>query len=121
MRIDAGVEQQQKIEGASAVPMTQAARMRAAVDQPVAVAPAFLRGDVDAEHMAKTMVHAVRTYVEQEQASGSDGAPQNAEAQAMQGTLAELMGCGSGYLAGRCDAACVARTMTQMVGEFARH
>ena len=95
--------------------------MRAAIDQAVAVAPGFLRGDVDADHMTKTMVHAVENYIEQERASGSNGAPSNAEAQALQGTLAELMGCGSGYLAGRCDAACVARTMTQMVHEFATH
>src|SRR3546814_6062573 len=66
-----------------------------------------------------TMVGAVRTDVEQERTAGSDGTPQGADAQALQGTLAELMGCGSGYLAGRCDAACVARTMTQMVREFA--
>ncbi len=104
---------------APSVAPTQAARMRAAVAKAVAVAPGFLRGDVDADHMAKTMVQAVNTYVEQERAAGSDGAPQNAEAQALQGTLAELMGCGSGYLAGRCDGACVARTMTEMVREFA--
>jgi len=28
------------------------------------------------------------------------------------------MACGSGYLASRCDAACVARTMAQMMREF---
>ena len=95
--------------------------MRAAVEQAVAVAPGFLRGDVDADHMTKTMVHAVNKYVEQERAAGSDGTPRGAEAQALQGTLAELMACGSGYLAGRCDAACVARTMTQMVHEFPPH
>ncbi len=111
-------EQQHETAGASSLSMTQAGRMRAAVDQAVAVAPGFLRGDVDADHMAKTMVHAVRSYAEQERVAGSDGTPQNADAQALQGTLAELMACGSGYLAGRCDAACVARTMTQMVREF---
>jgi hypothetical protein len=103
---------------ASNVPTTQVARMRAAVEQTVAVAPGFLRGDVDADHMAHTMVHAVNHYTEQERAAGSDGTPRSAEAQALRGTLAELMACGSGYLAGRCDAACVARTMTQMVREF---
>ena len=114
-------EQQHETRRASAVPMTQVGRMHAAVDQAVAVAPGFLRGDVDANHMAKTMVHAVRNYTEQEKAAGSDGNPHNAEAQALQGALAELMACGSGYLAGRCDAACVARTMTEMVREFATH
>ncbi|MEO6800275.1 MAG: hypothetical protein ABI178_10090 [Rhodanobacter sp.] len=119
MRAKQGTELQRGITEASAVPMTQAGRMRAAVRQAVAVAPGFLRGDVDADHMAKAMVHAVRGYVEQEEASGSDQGPHDAEAEALQGTLAELMACGSGYLAGRCDAACVARTMTQMVREFA--
>lgn len=103
---------------AAAVPATQAGRMRAAVDQAVAVGPGFLRGDVDADHMAHSMVHAVRSYVEQERAAGGDGAPHGADAQALQNVLAELMACGSGYLAGRCDAACVARTMTEMVHEF---
>ena len=114
-------EQQHEAVGASSVPMTQTGRMRAAVEQAVGVAPSFLRGDVDADHMAKTMVHAVRNCAEQERAAGSDGAPQGVEAQALHGALAELMTCGSGYLAGRCDAACVARTMTQMVHEFATH
>ena len=93
--------------------------MHAAIAQAVAVGPGFLRGDVDADLMTNTMVSAVRSYVEQERVAGSDGTPKSAEAQALQGTLSELMGCGSGYLAGRCDAACVARTMTQIVREFA--
>jgi hypothetical protein len=97
---------------------TQTGRMRAAIAQAVAVAPAFLRGDIDADRMANTMVRAVHSYSEQEQAAGSDGTPRTAEAQQLQQVLIELMGCGSGYLANRCDAACVARTMTQMVQEF---
>lgn len=100
---------------------TQAGRMRAAVAQAVAVAPDFLQGNIDASRMANTMVSAVRHYSEQERAAGGDGRPHDAEAQALQGVLAELMGCGSGFLAGRCDAACVARTMTQMVHEFGPH
>ncbi len=100
---------------------TQVGRMRAAIDQAVAVGPDFLRGKVDADHMANTMVRAVRDYSEQERASGGDGFPKGAEAHALQGVLAELMACGSGYLAGRCDAACVGRTMTQMVREFGAH
>ena len=97
---------------------TQAGRMRAAIDKAVAVGPGFLRGDVDADHMANTMVGAVRGYVEQERAAGSDGVPHDVQARQLQNVLAELMACGSGFLAGRCDAACVARTMTQMVHEF---
>lgn len=119
MSTDRVAEQQHESAGTPSVPTTQTGRMHAAIAQAVAVAPGFLRGDVDADHMANTMVHAVRSYVEQEQTAGGDGAPHGAEAQALQGTLAELMACGSGYLAHRCDAACVARTMTQMVREFA--
>lgn len=121
MEADRITEQPHESAGVSSVPMTQAGRMRAAIAQAVAVAPGFLRGDTDAEHMTHTMVSAVRSYTEQERAAGDHEAPQNAEIQALQGALAELMGCGSGYLAGRCDAACVARTMTQMVHEFAPH
>lgn len=102
-----------------AAPATQVGRMRAAIDKAVTVGPGFLRGDVDANHMANTMVGAVRGYVEQERAAGSDGQPHDAQARQLQNVLAELMTCGSGFLAGRCDAACVARTMTQMVNEFA--
>lgn len=101
-----------------AAPATQVGRMRAAIDKAVTVGPGFLRGDVDANHMANTMVGAVRGYVEQERAAGSDGVPHDAQARQLQNVLAELMTCGSGFLAGRCDAACVARTMTQMVHEF---
>ena len=119
MRANPVAEKQQETMGTA--PTTQAGRMRAAVDEAVAVAPGFLRGDVDAEHMANTMVHAVHNYIEQERAAGSDGTPRTAEARALQGTLTELMACGSGYLADRCDAACVARTMTEMVHEFATH
>ncbi len=119
--VDPVVLQKQKTAGASPTPTTQAERMRAAVEQAVAVAPGFLRGDADADHMANTMVHAVRSYLEQERAAGGDGAPQNAEAKALQGTIDELMACGSGYLAGRCDGACVARTMTEIVHEHATH
>jgi hypothetical protein len=118
MRADPVAGQQQEAVEASSVPKSQVGRMRAALEQAVAVAPAFLRGDIDADRMTRTMVHAVRDYVEQERAAGGDGTPQNAEAQTLQAALVELMGCGSGYLAGRCDAACVGRTMTEMVREF---
>lgn len=119
METDRNAGPQQATAAVPSAPMTQAGRMRAAIAKAVAIAPRFLRGDVNADLMANTMVGAVRTYVEQERAAGTDGTPQGADAQALQGTLAELMGCGSGYLAGRCDAACVARTMMQMVREFA--
>lgn len=102
----------------STAPTTQVGRMRAAIDTAVAVAPGFLRGKVRADDMAHTMVNAVNTYVARERATGSDGTPKDTQARQLQDVLAELMTCGSGFLAGRCDAACVARTMTQMVHEF---
>ena len=92
--------------------------MRAAIQQAISVGPDFLRGDIDADQMAHTMVGAVRTYVDHEKAAGQAGKPHGQEAEALQQTLAELYGCGSGYLAGRCDGACVARTITYMVNEF---
>ncbi|MEO7071978.1 MAG: hypothetical protein ABI300_02980 [Rhodanobacter sp.] len=104
--------------GAAPLPATTAERMRAAVEQAVAVGPRFLRGEVDADHMANIMVRAVHDYTERESAAGGNGVPQGAGGQELQNVLAELQACGSGYLAGRCDAACVARTMTQMVAEF---
>ena len=97
------------------------AGMRAAVERAGAMGPGFLRGDVDADRMANTMVQAVRGYAEQQRIAGGDGAASGAEARALQAALDELMTCGSGYLAGRCDAACVARTMTEMVHEFGAH
>ncbi|WEN15074.1 hypothetical protein PY254_17885 [Rhodanobacter sp. AS-Z3] len=118
MKADDGAEQRHDAEGISSVPATQVGRVHAVIRQVVAMAPGFLRGDIDADQMANTMVHAARSYVEQEQATGSDGAPHDAEAEALQGALTELMACGSGYLANRCDAACVARTMSEMVREF---
>lgn len=111
-----------EVDAATAAPppaSPQVWRMRTAIDTAVRFAPGFLRGEVDADRMANTMVGAVRTYVEQERAAGGDGQPHDVQARRLQNVLAELMGCGSGYLAGRCDAACVARTMTQMVREFA--
>lgn len=118
MGLNLGERQHPESVGAPAASATPVDRMRAAVDRAVAVGPSFLRGDIDADRMANTMVQAVRDYVQQEQAAGGDGAPRGAEAEVLQRVLDELMGCGSGYLAGRCDAACVARTMTEMVREF---
>lgn len=121
MRSDPVTEQQHAVAGASPLPGTQIGRMRAAIDGIVAAGPNFLRGDIDADHMANAMVRGVRNYLEQERAAGSNGVPHDAEARELQEVLAELMTCGSGYLAGRCDAACVARTMTQVVGAFGAH
>ncbi|MGH8279911.1 MAG: hypothetical protein ACRETQ_10170 [Gammaproteobacteria bacterium] len=119
MATNSTVHQQHKTDAAT--PITQVTRMRAAIDTAVAVGPDFLSGKVNADHMANAMVQAVRSYSKQEQAAGGDGNPRGQEAQELQQVLMELMACGSGYLAGRCDAACVGRTMTQMVHEFGAH
>ena len=112
------VDQRQPVTGGATGPATQVGRMRAAIDEAVAAGPGFLRGEIDADRMASTMVRAVHGYAEQERVAGGTGAAQGAEAHSLQDVLAELLACGSGYLAGRCDAACVGRTMTQMVREF---
>lgn len=93
--------------------------MRTAVGTAVAVGPAFLRGEVDADTMATTMMTAVSTYLEQERAHGSDGQPHDQQGRHLFGVIEELRACGGGYLAGRCDADCVARTMTELVRDFA--
>lgn len=118
MSLDRGARRDNIVAGKSSVAATQITEMRAAIDRAVAIGPSFLRGDVDADHMANTMVDAVRTYASAARVNGSGGTPESAEARALQSVLAELATCGSGYLAGRCDAACVARTMTQIVREF---
>lgn len=118
MKTSPVTQQQSRTTEASSSSMTQAERMRAAIAQAVAVAPGFLRGEVAPDSMAKTMVHAVNSYIEQERAAGNAAMPVTAETRSLQGALTELMTCGSGYLAGQCDAACVARTMTQMAQEF---
>lgn len=121
MNADRMAEQPLAGTHAAPLPAGQTGRMRAAIDRAVAAGPGFLRGDTDADQMANMMVDAVRHYAEQERASDGNASLRDAEAQKLQDALTELMTCGSGYLAGRCDAACVARTMTQMVHEFAVH
>ncbi|HMN22396.1 MAG TPA: hypothetical protein PKA16_13510 [Ottowia sp.] len=79
---------------------TQAAHMRAAIHGAVALAPQFLRGELAAEKMAQAMIDAAR--------QGSQPVPGAASGESddhLRHVLAELYGCGSGYLAGRCDAA----------------
>ncbi len=99
----------------------QSARMRATIGKAVTLGPDFLRGAIDADAMAHHMVSAVEGYLDGEKAAGRDIAPHGAEAQELVQALKELETCGSGYLAGRCDAACVARTITYMVQEYGVH
>ncbi len=102
-------------------PNAQVQRMHAAIDKVVAVGPGFLHGEVDVQRMTDTMIGAVRDYAEQERTAGGDGLPHGAEAERLHEVLRELLGCGSGFQARRCDAACVARTITFMVHEFGAH
>lgn len=105
----------------------QAQRMQAALSPVLAIGPDFLAGRRDADDMAHTMVDAVQGFVAAEQARerGEVPAP-TADAPAtpvrsapeLQAALSEVYTCGSGYLAARCDADCVARTMKQIMGEF---
>lgn len=105
----------------------QAQRMQQALVPVVQVGPDFLAGRKDAVAMAHTMIDAVQGFVDGErarqngQASDVDDeptAPTTRTPQELEQALMEIYGCGSGFLADRCDAACVARTMTQIVAEF---
>ncbi len=103
----------------------QAQRMQAALSPVLSIGPEFLSGRVDADDMAHTMVRAVEAYAEAErvrqQASASreeDPVSLRRTVPELEAALAEIYGCGSGYLAHRCDSDCVARTMTQIMGEF---
>ncbi|HEX7340015.1 MAG TPA: hypothetical protein VF271_08800 [Rhodanobacteraceae bacterium] len=99
--------------------VAEMAAMRAAIAKAVAVGPDFLAGRVAPEHMAHTMIDAVQGFVHEAQAQGWSQ-PSGREAQELGQALSELMGCGSGFLAQRCDAACVARTMTCMVDTYGK-
>lgn len=105
-------------------------RLRGALTPVVVVGRDFLAGRLDANSMTSTMVRAVREYYEAEDArnssdhtgeqvaarSTSDAARR--EFQELEATLAEVYTCGSGFRAQRCDADCVARTMSQIVHDF---
>ena len=105
----------------------RAQRMQAALSPVLVIGPEFLAGRVGADDMAHTMVRAVEAYVEAERGSHQVGAPPDEDSAPgsvrptvpeLEAALAEVYGCGSGYLAHRCDSDCVARTMTQIMGEF---
>lgn len=97
---------------------TQLEQMQTAVDSGVKLGPRFLAGEVDADEMAKSMVAAVEGYVAAAKSDGFELLPDGREYAHLGMALQELIACGGGYLAGRCDADCVARTMTQMTREF---
>ncbi len=101
--------------------------MQAALSPVLVIGPDFLAGRRDADDMAQTMVRAVQQFADGERARQEasavpeidiDPASASREAQKLQGALAEIYTCGSGYLADRCDSDCVARTMAQIMDEF---
>lgn len=96
---------------------TQEFQIRETISKVVAVGPDFLAKKISAEKMAQTMVMAVENYIRQAQAEGTIH-PKSSEARELQGVLQEIEGCGSGFLAQRCDAACVARTIRYILDEF---
>jgi len=102
-------------------------RMQAALSPVLEVGPEFLAGRLHADDMAQTMVRAVQDYSAKEQAhqqadprpdSGDGGASASQAAHELRAALAEIYTCGTGYLADRCDADCVARTMVEIMREF---
>ena len=101
-------------------------RMQAALSAVLEVGPEFLAGRLHADDMAQTMVRAVQEYSAKEQARQADGLPGSGDggasaseaAHELRAALAEIYTCGTGYLADRCDADCVARTMAEIMREF---
>jgi hypothetical protein len=101
-------------------------RMQAALSPVLEIGPEFLAGRLHADDMAQTMVRAVQDYSAKEQArradarpgSGDGGASASEAAHELRAALAEIYTCGTGYLADRCDADCVARTMVEIMREF---
>lgn len=95
----------------------QLAQIKSAIKKVVTAGPDFLAHKIPAEKMADTMVKAVDAYAKQAETGGYIR-PESTEAEDLMEVLLELKGCGSGFLVNRCDADCVARTITYMVGEF---
>lgn len=88
--------------------------MKEAIQKVVAVGPDFLHHKITAVEMAHTMINSVEECVQKT----GNFVPQTREESELYEVLGELMGCGSGFLENRCDAACVARTISYMVDEF---
>ena len=104
----------------------QVERLRAALFPVIAIGPDFLAGRRDADDMAHTMVAAAEAFAKGERANESAPdsirnpvtASDREAALELRAVFSELYGCGSGYLAARCDSDCVARTMAQILSEF---
>lgn len=110
----------------STTPIDRAQRMRAAMAPVLEAGPEFLAGRREADDMARTMVAAALAAAEGEVEAGEAGDPEErtpspevvADTRRLQAAWEEIHTCGSGYLAGRCDAACVGRTVTWLVDTF---
>lgn len=92
--------------------------LRSTIDRVVTTGPTFLGGQIDADTMANAMVAAVTDY---KSAQRKDSAGNRPGDPGLQMVVREIYGCGAGYLAGMCDGACVARTITGLVDEFGDH
>ncbi len=91
--------------------------MKTTIRKAVAEGPQFLAEKIPAEKMAQNMIDAVDEFYGKARKKG--GLPDGGqETQALLNVLLELKGCGSGFLAQRCDSACVARTVTSVMNEF---
>jgi len=98
----------------------QVSQIREAISKVVAVGPDFLSKKIPADKMAHTMVKAVDDYAKKANQEGTLR-PASNEARELLGVLQEIEGCGSGFLADRCDADCVARTITYILDEFSEN
>lgn len=96
---------------------SQLAQMQHAIKKVVAQGPDFLAKKIPAEVMAQTMIQAVEDYIREAEKQGHLQ-PQSEKALELQEVLRELKGCGSGFLADRCDADCVARTINYIVKTY---
>lgn len=100
---------------------TKTERLHAALTPVLEIGPDFLAGRRHADDMAHTMVASATAYREGElarQAAGEDVSAGSGEIRHLDAAMKEIYVCGSGYLAQRCGADCVARTMTQIMGEL---
>lgn len=95
----------------------QIQQMKTAIAKVVAMGPDFLKNDISAYEMAHTMIQVVDDYWAEAERQGTLQA-KNEEAGELMEVLAEIKGCGSGFLEKRCDAACVARTINFMLEKF---
>lgn len=95
----------------------QIKQIKSAIHKVVEIGPTFLSDKITADEMAHTMITAVKNYAEEAE-KADQLKPKSDEAEELTEVLQEIMGCASGYLAQRCDAACVARTITYLVNEF---